>query len=371
MIYKTCILTVIKNEHQYLEEWIKYHLNLGIDHLFIFEDIGSQSHKAITDNYSQVSLLSVDILIKDINPYILKRITKQTIYNKEGLNWIKKNYDYNWCFCIDVDEYVTLTNENDSLQDVMNRFSDYDAVIMQWQNYNANGHIFKPDYSDKGIIETYTQKCGKSINDASWKSTKIVFNLKTLKNYYFLGIHKCNELCKWCKSDLSTQRFYQSYDNLYLRHYITKSWEEYVWKLNVRGMFHPDHRDYKEFFEMNPDLKDREEELINIKNIIINKLSKMNYENYLSYPVSVKEAVQPGYKADWKAEQPLTPEETVETPTEPEDPNKPEEPVEPVVTPLDPDNSSDPTEPETPTEPSSEEQTTEPGSDPEVDPNAE
>ena len=35
---KICIFTIIKNEQEYLEEWIKYHLDLGIDHLFIFED---------------------------------------------------------------------------------------------------------------------------------------------------------------------------------------------------------------------------------------------------------------------------------------------------------------------------------------------
>ena len=34
---KSCIFTVIKNEHEYLDEWIKYHLDLGIDHIFIFE----------------------------------------------------------------------------------------------------------------------------------------------------------------------------------------------------------------------------------------------------------------------------------------------------------------------------------------------
>jgi hypothetical protein len=32
----SCILTVIKNEHQYLDEWIKYHIDLGIDHIVKF-----------------------------------------------------------------------------------------------------------------------------------------------------------------------------------------------------------------------------------------------------------------------------------------------------------------------------------------------
>ena len=58
---KTCIITIIKNEHEYLKEWIDYHLALDIDHLFIFEDTDSDSHKAITDNYPQdkVTLSSI------------------------------------------------------------------------------------------------------------------------------------------------------------------------------------------------------------------------------------------------------------------------------------------------------------------------
>ena len=58
-----CIITVIKNEQEYLNEWIRYHLDLGIDHLFIFEDKGSESHKEITDKYSsdRVSLNSVAV----------------------------------------------------------------------------------------------------------------------------------------------------------------------------------------------------------------------------------------------------------------------------------------------------------------------
>lgn len=55
-----CIFTVIKNEHEYLDEWIKYHLELGIDHIFIFEDIDSDTHKEITDKYGdRVSLNNI------------------------------------------------------------------------------------------------------------------------------------------------------------------------------------------------------------------------------------------------------------------------------------------------------------------------
>jgi len=46
MIY---ICSIIKNEHQYLEEWIDYHLNLGFDGIYLVEDVTSKSHSNITD----------------------------------------------------------------------------------------------------------------------------------------------------------------------------------------------------------------------------------------------------------------------------------------------------------------------------------
>ena len=68
---KSCILTVIKNEHQYLDEWIKYHLDLGINHIFIFEDINSDSHKDICDKYGDsVSLNGIENLLDENKVYL-------------------------------------------------------------------------------------------------------------------------------------------------------------------------------------------------------------------------------------------------------------------------------------------------------------
>ena len=270
---KVCVFTIIKNEQEYLEEWIKYHLDLGVDHLFIFEDNGSESHKDITNKYpsDKVSLNSITILPIDKSHVHNWQESRQSIYNKEGLWWIKNNYNYDWCFAIDCDEYITLSNSGDTIQSVLNLYSEYDAVIVQWQNYNANGHVYKPNYEEKGIIDTYTQKCDKSINDATWKSTKLTYKLSDFKKHYFLGTHLCYDFCKWCKTDYSKGLNKICYDNIYLRHYLTKSWEEYVWKLNVRGMFHVKHRNYDEFFEMNKDMLDRKEELIQLANEIIKK----------------------------------------------------------------------------------------------------
>ena len=42
--YKTAICAILKNEHQYLDEWIRHHLDIGFDEIYLYEDFGSKSH---------------------------------------------------------------------------------------------------------------------------------------------------------------------------------------------------------------------------------------------------------------------------------------------------------------------------------------
>jgi hypothetical protein len=64
---RTCIETMVKNEHLFIEEWVKYHLSLGFDDIFVVEDYGSESHSDILSKYSQVHLYKIEDLNLDIN----------------------------------------------------------------------------------------------------------------------------------------------------------------------------------------------------------------------------------------------------------------------------------------------------------------
>lgn len=249
---KLCILTIIKNEQEYLEEWIKYHLNLGIDHLFIFQDIGSKSHKEITDKYEKVSLIQI------------KKKYVQSKYIVDGLSYIKNNYDYDWCFAIDIDEYITV---NDDVKNIMQQFKDYDALVLQWENYGANGYIYKPDY--ESIIETYTKKGELSSKDEERRSVKTAYKLFTFTPNSLLSNHNPSDKIKWCKPNFKNDKKEIVYDKIYLRHYFTKSFEEYVWKVYIRGMFSKNYRNLDDFFLVNPDMLDKKEELLKLANEII------------------------------------------------------------------------------------------------------
>ena len=249
---KSCITTVIKNEHEYLDEWIKYHLDLGIDYIFIFEDIDSNSHKEITDKYDNVLLKNVTFLfnekgiskIHDLKTR--KNANPQHIYFKGALNYIKKKYDFDWCFVIDNDEFITL-EEGKTLNDVLNLYSEYDAFLMQWKCFGANGYINKPDY-EKGTVSTQ-----------------------------YIPSKECN----WCKTDFSKDIEKPIFNNIYIRHYVTRFWEEWVWKTKTRGQFWTDTRQLDVFFKINTDMAYLKEQLINssIKSCILTVIK--NEHEYL------------------------------------------------------------------------------------------
>lgn len=264
----SCILTVIKNEHQYLDEWIKYHLDLGINHIFIFEDINSDSHKDICDKYGDsVSLNGIENLLDDdtkkkVLELKLSRITNpQDIYFKKGLTWIKNNYQYDWCFVIDNDEFITFEKENTTLEDIFLLYKNYDAFVLQWKCYGANGHISKPNYEGKGLIGTYTKPSYNAGHlNLEWVS-KTCYNLHTFKETYLRGTHQPTDECKWCKTDYSTNRQKIVFNNVYLRHYITKSWEEYIAK-RKRGFFMGFARTVNMFFRINQDMFPLKQQLL-------------------------------------------------------------------------------------------------------------
>ena len=253
---KTCIITIVKDEQLYLEEWIAYHLKLGIDKIFIYEDVNSGSHSYITSKYKNVELRHVLDLFKteqERSDEIIRRIELhkfQNNYFNLAYKTVKPYFD--WCFIMDVDEYITI---DDDLHNVLMKYNDYDAFLLQWQNYNANGLYYMPNvhYS---LVNTYTEKCGFSKIDLQTRNTKKIC-LNCRKYDYTFMMHWPYNLSKWCLSDKEKSFYNVTYKNIYLRHYVCKSYEEYATKLFIRGMCHQGHRKIDDFFGYNPNMNDK------------------------------------------------------------------------------------------------------------------
>lgn len=273
---RTCIHTVIKDEQdEYLKSWLNHHTNL-VDHIFIYEDVRSHSHKHITYKYPNVTLMSVLDIFEQVEKkeQIVRKKENNEItqgdYLIYGLLKIQSLNQYDWCFTLDIDEFITLQEPYKSVSEVLSEFQEYDAVLLQWMNFGASGRVFKPNYGDKDYREFYTQRGEDSKADNHLNiNTKVAWNMNLLERNKIGGIHCANG--NWVKTNFVKDRKIISYDKMYLKHYVTRSWEEYLWKILKRGMHCYDrHRRIDDFFQINPDMENRKEELIEIKNNILN-----------------------------------------------------------------------------------------------------
>ena len=276
---KTCIFTLIKNEHEYLEFWIKYHLELGVDHIFIFEDVDSKSHMEICGKFKgeDVTLRSaLDIFPEEHQRNGIKLNKRrgndvQNIIYRVGLEYIKNNYDYDWCFCLDTDEFLSFPG--DDMARFIERFKDYDAIVLKWWDYGANGRIHKPDYRKTPITAIYDKPVGNiELDERLDYMSKVCYNLRTYKRSHFKDMHTPGK-CNFKKAD-------QYYGRV--MHYITRSFEEYINKLVLRGMCHIGHRKIEDFFVYNKDMLDKKEELMKMADEIIKE--KMVYKIVVVIP---------------------------------------------------------------------------------------
>ena len=274
LLMTSCILTIIKNEHEYLDEWIKYHLDLGINHIFIFEDYDSLSHSEICNKYkNKVSLNNIFNILDHKTQQqakhfkLTKKISVHHLYIKYALSYLKKYSDiYDWCFCIDNDEFIILEN---NINNILELYKDYDAFTLSWKCFGANGLINKPDYAKKSIIEIYTKESDISyLEKKPQEVIKTCYKLNKFNDNIFCNTHYPSNNYNWCNAINEKSYNIPIYKNIYINHYITRSWEEYVWKVKKRGYMWGLEKNYNFFFKVNPDMNIYKEQLINnAKNI--------------------------------------------------------------------------------------------------------
>lgn len=258
---KYYICAIAKNEHLYLEEWLSHHLSIGFDEITIIEDYESLSHKSITDKFpsDKVHLIPAS---EHFN----------SLQNKGESGWKRQMRAYNkfiynhksdnaWVAFIDIDEYIMI-DEGETLDSIVSYLDEcgYNSVAIFWKCYNANGHITRPK---EGIVKSYTHYIDAS-NTKSSKYKQNFFSLYKafvkLDNNFTCFSHDVHTTDRLTDIDGVPVTLYDrdvtrdpKYDKLHINHYFTKSWEDWCVRIS-RGNMHVGIRNYREFFDLNPDL---------------------------------------------------------------------------------------------------------------------
>jgi hypothetical protein len=105
--YQVCIVAIFRNEHQYISEWIDYHLKAGVDHLYLYDN--GNDHWELIEPYSRFVTYHAwtdEIALEFTKDRV--KLSRQTGAYTHCIEQYKDEVE--WLQLIDLDEFLVPLN---------------------------------------------------------------------------------------------------------------------------------------------------------------------------------------------------------------------------------------------------------------------
>lgn len=128
--YFLSIVVTVKNESLYIGEWLDYHLMIGVDHFYIYDNG------------------STDDLLEIIRPYIKEGLVTYTQW--EGNNQQLVIYEHalsgyqddtKWMAILDADEFLVSITEQSIIDFLKSLNNNVTQVILGWMVFGSSGRL--------------------------------------------------------------------------------------------------------------------------------------------------------------------------------------------------------------------------------------
>lgn len=174
------ICCIIKNEGLYMKEWLDFHLAVGVDRFYVFDN-GS------TDGIIEILKPYTDTGIVQLFQYPGK-LAQIFAYN-DALRMCRGRS--RWLAFLDPDEFLFPT-EKDDLKEFLKEYEPYPAIGVHWVIYGPGGHEKRPH----GLVtENYVQTFADRNHEMNCRIKSILQPRQTLciaSTHY--GIYKHGQL---------------------------------------------------------------------------------------------------------------------------------------------------------------------------------
>ena len=216
--YYISVCCIVKDENEYLKEWLSYHLKVGVQHFFIYDNgsvVPIQQTIEQLGLSKQVTVISFPGTSKQVEAY------RHCLRNFGSLS--------QWIAFIDVDEFIVPKSKPNDLAQFLRKFEPYGGLGINWLLFGSAGHQAK---SKEPQLKRFTLR---SKNDFSVnrhiksivqpKYVRIVRDPHSFK--YIIGKYCVNE--KFVRIDGPFADV--SVETIQINHYFCRSLEEYVEKI--------------------------------------------------------------------------------------------------------------------------------------------
>lgn len=228
---KICLCTIGKKENLYIKEFVLHYKKLGFNHIFLY------------DNNDKIDEIFEDVIKTEIEDGFVSIINYRGYRGKRNNPQLDSYYDcynknyktYNWLSFFDIDEYLIL-KDNLTINEFLNKkvFKKCQSIKINWLTFSDNElyHYENNSLKDRFKIES------KYINENIHIKSIVRGNLSINYWYNASNVHSSNNnkffSCTSSGKRTSSTNYYHipiDYKFAFIKHYVTKTIEEYAEKI--------------------------------------------------------------------------------------------------------------------------------------------
>lgn len=241
--YMVSVCAIFRDEGAYIKEWLEYHLLIGVEHFYLYNNFSKDNYREILAPYienGQVTLIDWPIPQGQMAAFT---------------NCVEKfGNETNWIGFIDLDEYV-VPNHDDNIKDFLAKFMNRPLVLIYWLYFTSSGHLERN--KERLLTEDFTV-CWKKYADIG----KLFFNTAydyaddlprnkymhhrwgRIGRYVLPPVNVFDNVCIWGENPVPSDDMPAQ-----INHYVIKSYQEYEEKKKRGGGVHKDMHDEYYFWE--------------------------------------------------------------------------------------------------------------------------
>lgn len=271
--YDVSLCLIFKDEGKFLKEWLDYHLTIGVDHFYLYDNNSTDNFMSVVRPYIERGLVTlIDWPYQQAQVKCYKHCL-ETFCNETK-----------WLGYIDADEFICPKYAS-TIKEWLCHYSKFPAIVIDWLQFGTNGYV-EHDYS-KNVIEQYFS-CwddfwmGKSFVNTRYKISNWhtqYFHHHSYVYYSILGLRlsmpAVNQFGFICPMGHSWGGGKDRVKNatIQINHYYTKAWNVYKEKMQRPDVyFAKNAKDVQKLIT-------REMKCINKNYTILRFLQKMRYDN--------------------------------------------------------------------------------------------
>lgn len=213
---EVAIGAIMKNEGPYLKEWLDFHILVGVTKFYLYDNDSTDNTKEILKPY-------IDKGIVEYHYFPGKRM-QHPAYEEIIQN---HSFDTRWLALIDLDEFLVPV-EHDTISEFLHSLpQNFAQLVVTWVIYGSSGHVHKPEGL---VIENFKYRAKNTFGVKSIINPRLLVGYRNLHANFIAGWTIDNNGKKL--GYINQTKNPPAYNKLRCNHYYTKSYDEYIARLN-------------------------------------------------------------------------------------------------------------------------------------------